>query len=90
MENRNEQIIWQIIDCLPDTPPSEYDLGAIWQNGDEILCKNQDTIQVIAFLFEYILDGSTLKARTGYHDPNEDAKNNEIDDCTGYHYVRLV
>lgn len=89
MENKNEHLFWDLIDCLPGDPPSPYDCGAIWQDGDEILCMSEDTIEVIAMLFEYVLKDSTLKVRTGYFDPEKAEKNNAFDQFTGYHYVRL-
>lgn len=58
----------------------------IWTDGEDFLCKTEQQADTIAdFLeavgFEYV--------RTGYYDPEEDKRNNEVDERTGYWYVSI-
>lgn len=56
----------------------------IWFDGEGINCKTEEQARLIADLIE---DTTPMLAYTGYFDPDEDARNGETDDHTGYHYV---
>lgn len=60
----------------------------IWASGDEILCETEQLAENIADLFDAMLGYPDMK--TGYYDPEEDARNNEVDDHTGYYYATLA
>lgn len=51
---------------------------------NELLCKTKTQAEGIADLFE---DLGFQDVRTGYYDPKEDEKNNEVDKYTGWYYV---
>lgn len=69
-----------ILERLPNAPTQNF---RIWTNGDSILCSTQEEANAIAD----VLDASGFDAVTGYYDPDEDERNDEADDCTGYYYV---
>ena len=54
--------------------------------GDEILTRTEDEADRIADLLEALGLGY---ANTGYYDPEEDERNNEVDDRTGKWYVSV-
>lgn len=56
----------------------------IWFDGEEIYCKTKEQARLIADLIE---DTTLMVANTGYFDPDEDERNGETDDYTGYYYV---
>ena len=59
----------------------------IKSDGEEILCKTQWLAELIADFIEQ-LTGETGSVRTGYYDPEEDAKEpNGPFDSTGWYYV---
>ena len=58
----------------------------IWSNGCEILCKTEAQAEAIADLLE---DCGCDCVLTGYYDPEEDKRNNQIDEYTGYYYVNI-
>lgn len=77
--------IEKITERLRDFPE-----GEIWtQDGDEILCKTETAANVIADMFTtlYKTQGDEINVTTGYYDPEEDEKNNEVDVRTGWYYV---
>ena len=57
----------------------------LWTNGDEILGKHEERIEGIADLLETM----GFDVNTGYYDPEEDARNHEVDRNTGYYYVTI-
>lgn len=74
------ELLGQLTSALPDEP--DY----VWsKDGDEILCKDKYVADSIAYLFDAIY-GDTV-VNTGYYDPDEDERNGETDDRTGYYYV---
>lgn len=76
------KIIQKIAESVPNTP------GPIWsEDGDEILTENKQLAESIADLFEAIYGEQTVN--TGYYDPEEDCKNGETDERTGYWYVTI-
>ena len=55
------------------------------QNGDEILCEDEESIEVVADL----LDAMGYVSITGSYDPKEDSKNGEVDELTGLYYCYI-
>lgn len=71
-----------IAHALPDEP------ARIWsKDGDEILCENEQIAENLADLFDAMYGESTVN--TGYYDPEEDERNGETDERTGYWYVSV-
>ena len=75
-----------IIERLPD-----YAEGNIWTNGDDILCKTESAADALADMFEYLykMQDEEILVNTGYYDPEEDKRNNEVDRNTGWWYVNI-
>lgn len=59
----------------------------IWTDGEEILCHTEAEAEAIADLLENC--DPEIMAHTGYYDPEEDKRNNEVNDHTGYWYVDI-
>lgn len=57
-----------------------------WTDGDEILCKTEAVAEHLANFLE---DIGFDKVHTGYYDPVEDQRNNEVDSHTGWYYVNI-
>ena len=82
-EDYAAQIIQKIAESLPNTP------GRIWsEDGDEILTENKQLAESIADLFDAIYGEQTVN--TGYYDPEEDGRDGETDERTGYWYVTTI
>lgn len=83
-----ERVNWfrEIADRLRD-----YSEGLIWSSGYEILCKTEDGADTLADMFEtlYASQGEEIMVNTGYYDPVEDERNNELDRYTGWWYVNI-
>ena len=86
MEDKKENLFWEIIKALPDLPE---DGRHFWQNGDEILCDSSERAEAVADLIGQVIGDTPLDTCTGYYDPEEDERNNEVDACTGFFYVHL-
>ena len=85
-EEKKRDIINGLLLLLPKSPPS-YDVSAdpgYWTNGEEILCSCEAEADIIA---DFLEDCGVDYVNTGYYDPDEDRRNNEQDDCTGFWYV---
>ena len=65
--------------------------AGFWTNGDFILCPTEDEQDVmLAFLETMILElQEDYSLLSGYYDSDEDQRNNEVDDCTGFYYVDI-
>lgn len=72
-----------IVKMLPNN--SDNGNNNYWSNGIFILCKTEEMANELADCLDE-LDYQTL---TGYYDPIEDKRNNEVDECTGYWYVDI-
>ena len=57
-----------------------------WTNGQDILCPTEDAADKLA---DFLEDLGFDVVNTGYFDPEEDARNGETDECTGYWYVSV-
>lgn len=79
-----ERRILDLSDLLPKTPGHK-----IWSppKDPEILCRDEKTAEAIADLFDAMYGEPTVN--TGYYDPEEDKRNGEVDDRTGYYYVTV-
>lgn len=69
---------------LPKEPHDFNRRPVIWAVEDEILCDDEDVVENIADFLEYL---GFEEVNTGYYDPEEDKRNNEIDKFTGWYYV---
>lgn len=59
----------------------------IWTDGSEILCKTEAMADAIADLIDAV-EGEPV-AHTGSYDPEEDERNDCVDNYTGWYYVDL-
>lgn len=82
MDNIGKKI-YDLVSRLPNKP--EY---RIWFDGDDILCETEELAEHIADFLDAIYGEQTVN--TGYYDPEEDAKNNEVTDSTGWYYVTVA
>lgn len=83
-----EKINWfqEITDRLRD-----YSEGDVWSDGNEILCKTESAADALADMFEclYRAQDEDILINTGYYEPEEDKRNNELDRYTGWWYVNI-
>lgn len=56
----------------------------IWAVDDEILCNHENVAEIIGDFLEHM---GFDEVNTGYYDPEEDKRNNEIDKFTGWYYI---
>lgn len=95
MEENQQKIrnAWDtIISMLPREPRSfdTADDPGFWTNGDEILCPSEaEASMLYAFLDDMFREFGNYQLITGWYDPEEDARENEQDNCTGFNYIRL-
>lgn len=84
MENLYKSIedVWEaILNAMSTAENNRHGFHIV---GNELLCKTEEQAEVIADFFE---DLGFDYVRTGYYDPVEDAKENCVDECTGWYYV---
>ena len=69
----------------------DYSEGDIWSDGLELLCKTESAADMLADMITtlYRTQGEDVVVVTGYYDPKEDERNNEVDRHTGWWYVYL-
>ena len=69
----------------------DYSEGSVWSSGYEILCRTEEGADALADMFEtlYAEQGEEVLINTGYYDPVEDERNNEVDSFTGWWYVNI-
>ena len=72
--------VWDIMAELPRTPN-----GKMWCDGENILCRTEEQADAVADFLDSVIGDSVT--HTGYYDPVEDERSNEVDDHTGYWYV---
>lgn len=70
-----------LLSLIPDEPTGNF---GIWQDGCEILSNKEKLVESIADLLEAM---GFEEVNTGYYDPIEDFRNDEIDEKTGFYYV---
>ena len=76
--------LWNLADMLPSSPEEGY---RMWYDGEEILCETEQMAEHLADFIDTIYRGQT--ATTGYYDPEEDERNGETNDHTGWYYVTV-
>lgn len=81
--NERENLASNTMDAIFELLPKEP--SNIWTDGTDILCKTESMAEAIADLFDAMF--RTPIAHTGYYDPEEDERNNEVTESTGYYYV---
>ena len=64
----------------------ENNRHGFWTDGEEILCKTEEKASAIA---DFLEDMGFDYVQNGYYDPEEDKKNNKVDDHTGFWYVSI-
>lgn len=57
-------------------------------DGTEILSAVEEEVEALANLFDQLYGEGTCN--TGYYDPEEDKRNNEVDAYTGLYYVSIA
>ena len=86
--NERDLLTKNTLDAIWELVPHEP--SKIWTKSgddDEILCKDKQTAEAIADLIDAMYGDQVTK--TGYYDPTEDERNDEIDKYTGYYYVTI-
>lgn len=78
-----DEIVKAIINMLPDNSTDNCFITNY--NKTEILSKEESEIEAIANLFDQLYGEGTCT--TGYYDPEEDNRNNEVDTYTGMYYI---
>ena len=80
-----EQKSWTyLLKCL--TQYADRNRHGYWTDGEEILCKTEEAAEHLA---DFLEDLGFDSVRTGYYDPEEDQRNNEVNDHTGWYYVTV-
>lgn len=57
-------------------------------DGTEILSTNREEIEALANFFDQLYEDPCIN--TGYYDPEEDKRNNEVDAYTGLYYMSIA
>ena len=90
--DRNDRLLKDLLWALPKEPRSDLvdnDSG-FWTEGAEILCPSEAECEVLANFMEDVLQGlSSITVQTGHYDPEEDVRNSEVDEYTGFYYIRF-
>ena len=63
-----------------------YNRHGYWTDGEEILCKTEEAAEHLA---DFLEDLGFDYVRIGYYDPEEDQRNNEVNNHTGWYYVSV-
>lgn len=74
-----------ILENLPKQPTSGANNSGMWTNSEDILCETEIAANVVAKFLENI--GVSDSVCTGYYDPKENKRMNEITKSTGFYYV---
>jgi len=86
-----EELLSEIVDFLPNIYDVDDDFKLTHfvtdSNYSEILSSNESDIEVLNKLFTQLYGKYTVN--TGYYDPVEDERNNEVDVYTGMYYVTI-
>ena len=83
-----DKIINEIARLLPDVEERNGDEFCSDRDCTEILSTNESEIEVLANLFDQLYGEGTVN--TGYYDPEDDERNNEVDIYTGLYYVSVA
>ena len=80
-----EQKSWTyLLKCL--TKYADQNRHGYWTDGEEILCKTEEAAEHLA---DFLEDLGFEYVKTGYYDPEEDQRNNEVDERTGWYYISV-
>ena len=80
--SRRKSAYADLVSALPDHPGD--DNSHFW-GQDTIMADSEERANAVADL----LDAMGYTAFTGNYDPDEDNKNNVVDDCTGWYYISV-
>jgi len=85
-----ENVWYEFVKHLPqeeDWANDTHNSIDIWYyaDADEILCRSEELADMVANILEGI--SGEHEAHIGYYDPEEDEKDNCVDDRTGWWYV---
>ena len=69
---------------------SESNNSGCAQNGSEILSKSKYLIDILVATLENVDNSSSVVVVTGYYDPEEDIRDNCVDNNTGYYYLTIT
>lgn len=78
------EIIGKLLDAADD---AGYGKVGIWHSGTELLFNTEERAEAIADFLEAL---GVENVSTGYYDPEEDERNNEVDKYTGWYYVNAA
>lgn len=81
--NQVDELLELIHTLLPN---SSENSPKFWSDGSEILTKTVEQATVIADFLETL---GCEPLNTGFFNPIEDERNNEVDEFTGYYYVTV-
>ena len=76
-----------ICKALPSSP--NFINESFWSDGENILCPTEADCSLLAKFIEEICYDKNQSIITGYFDPDEDVRNNEQDDYTGFWYITI-
>lgn len=75
----------EVVSRLPYVAPGTESKYDVWTDGDKILCRTEALQDTVANMLDWITGEN--EAHTGYYDPEEDERNGEVDNHTGWYYV---
>lgn len=90
--NNKPDPAWEYIQSIIDRVPNIYKDDLEWldveiaTDGDILLFKYETDCETIADALDDHVFGSH-ECHTGYYDPEEDRRNDEIDEHTGWYYI---
>lgn len=84
----------KLADCTYEALKAAHDKEAAEGRGKdqfryedgEILCRTEQQAEGVA---DFLEDLGFQIIKTGYYDPEEDKRNNEVDERTGWHYIQF-
>lgn len=91
-KSRIDRFISELLWILPKEPGSDHAGGdmCFWTDGSEILCQSKAACENLAtFLDKLLCRLSSIAIHTGYYDPEEDVRNDEVDKRTGFYYIEF-
>ena len=80
-----ENLFATIVEAISN---AEVDSPNFWTDGEKILSKDNAALNGIADMIDQLADYGICC--TGYYDPEEDKRNDCIDEYTGYYWLELA